>query len=478
MKSLVQLITLACLLTGSIDSQGQNPNPNSALDAYIQGEMTNERFPGVATVIVKNGEIVWLETYGFADVANNIPVEDTTVFLLASLSKVFTGTAVMQLYENGQIDLDEDINRYLPWTIDVPGHESDSITFRQLMTHTASVEDNGPVMDTYYDYPDPSITLADCMQRYFSTAGSDYDAVGNFFTNAPGTLFSYSNMGTALDGYLVEAVSGTGFDQFCKDNIFDPLCMNKTAWFMADFDSSHVARPYQYSGGSYMPYNHYGFADYPDGQLRSNVLDLARFMVAYLNGGTLGANSILTSNSVNEMWSTQIPALNQQQGLNWYEEELFHTGGTSWLWGHNGGENGVSTDMYLDPVNNIGLCVLTNGEGDALYICDELYDFALGLTPTSSIPVDCAPVGIASQTPNEIAVFPNPAGEQVTFDLTSIPEATTIILMDAPGKRLIEEVSQPAQQHTMQLNLPKGLYFYLLNDLQGNVLSSGKLIIE
>ncbi|HNI44466.1 MAG TPA: serine hydrolase domain-containing protein, partial [Chitinophagales bacterium] len=391
MNKAVQILrTVVIVLISLSSASGQtNPNPNSSVDALILDEMDTEHFPGVSTVIVKNNKIVWIESYGFADVANSIPVRDTTVFLLASVSKVFTGTAAMQLVENNVIDLDDDVNQYLPWTLQIPGFTTNPVTFKQLMTHTSSIEDNDAVMDTYYDYPDPSITLPDCMQRYFATNGSDYSPTANFLPNTPGSVYEYSNIATALNGYLVELASGMPFDQYCNVNIFDKLCMDKTSWFFADFNEADVARPYAYSGGNYVPYPHYGFADYPDGQLRSNVVDMANFMIAYLNGGTLNGNSILSPAAINQMWTPQIPSLDPTQGLNWYQEELYHSNGTSLLWGHNGGENGVSTELYLDPINKIGICVLTNGEGDALFICDELYDYALNLSTTSGISPAC-----------------------------------------------------------------------------------------
>ena len=90
-----------------------NPNPNAAVDAFIQNEMNIQHLPGVSAVIVKDNKIVWINSYGYADVANAIPVQDTTVFLLASVSKIFTGTAAMQLYENNIIGLDDDGNEWL-----------------------------------------------------------------------------------------------------------------------------------------------------------------------------------------------------------------------------------------------------------------------------------------------------------------------------------------------------------------------------
>jgi len=140
-------------------SLAQNPNPSTTLDAEILNEMNTRHFPGASTIIVKNGEIVWVESYGYADIVNSLTVEDTTVFLLASVSKLFTGTAAMQLYESEIIDLDADVNNYLPWSVDVPNFTNDSITARQLMTHTASINDNWGVMSTYYGYPDPTISL-------------------------------------------------------------------------------------------------------------------------------------------------------------------------------------------------------------------------------------------------------------------------------------------------------------------------------
>ena len=372
-KSLLLLFLPFCLMA-------QNPNPSTALDNYILGEMSTEKIPGMSTLIVKEGEIVWIESYGFADIENNIPVTDTTVFLMASVSKVFTGTSLMQLHENGQIDLDEDINNYLPFSVDIPNHFSDSITFRMLMTHTSSIKDNGTVMDTYYSIGDPTITLADCMERYFSTSGSDYSATANFHTNPPGTSFDYSNMGTALAGYLVEVILGIPFSDYCNNNIFDEICMTNTSWYLADFDTSYVARPYKWQGGQYVPYNHYGFADYPNGQLRSNITDMANFAISYLQNGTFNSQQILNSTSVNEMLTLQIPNIENTQGLNWYMEEIYLSGGgVIDLWGHNGGEDGVSTDMYINPDNDIGIIVLSNGEGDNLYVVDELYDYALFL---------------------------------------------------------------------------------------------------
>ena len=100
----------------------QNPNPSPELDAYILDEMDYENLPGMSTLIVKGGEIVWVESYGMADIENDVPVSDNTAFLMASVSKLFMATAFMQLEEDGLIDLDEDINTYLPFDVFNPNY--------------------------------------------------------------------------------------------------------------------------------------------------------------------------------------------------------------------------------------------------------------------------------------------------------------------------------------------------------------------
>ena len=383
------ILLILILTTFQQFSLAQNPNPSPILDAEILNEMSTRNFPGASTIIVKNGEIVWVESYGFADIANSLPVEDTTVFLLASVSKLFTGTAVMQLHESEIIDLDADINNYLPWSVDVPNFANDFITARQLMTHTASIKDNWGVMGSYYGYPDPTISLSSCMENYFQNAGTNYNASDNFLNTAPGSTYKYSNMGSALNGYLVEASTGIPFDNYCDNNLFDKLCMVNTAWHFSDFNPNQVATPHNFQNGNYNAIDHYGFADYPNGQLRSTVMDIGNYMIAFLNGGTLGNNSILSSASVNEMLSSQIPTINSVTGLNWKKTLLYHSGGEMMVWGHSGAEQGVSTYLYIDPQNDIGICLLTNGNGDGLYICDDLYDHALNMTVNNSIIPDC-----------------------------------------------------------------------------------------
>jgi CubicO group peptidase (beta-lactamase class C family) len=444
----------------------QNPNPNTTLDIAILNEMNTRNFPGASTLIVKNGEVVWVESYGYADVTNAVSVEDTTVFLLASVSKLFTGTAAMQLHENNTINIDTDLNNYLPWSVQIPNFTNDSITARQLMTHTASIDDNWGVMGSFYGYPDPTISLSDCMTGYFTTSGTNYDASGNFLNAAPGTSYDYSNMGSALNGYLVEASTGIPFDDYCDNNIFDKLCMVNTAWHFSDFNPGQVATPHNFQNGSYNAINQYGFADYPNGQLRSTAMDLGNYMIAFLNGGTLGNNTILSSTSVNEMLSLQIPVIDSVSGLNWHKTKLYHSGGETMVWGHSGGEQGVSTYLYIDPQNDLGICLLTNGEGDGLYICDALYDHALNGTLNNGITPNCGTLTsinqYASQT-NQITIYPNPAKNFIQVK-TETSEEAWFKIHTLTGQLVMSGNTDGPNAYIKLPELPAGLYVFQLEN--------------
>jgi CubicO group peptidase (beta-lactamase class C family) len=477
MKKIIYSIAVGFLVFTSL---AQNPNPNVSLNNTILDLMDAESLPGLSTVIVKQGEVVWMKSFGLADVENNVPVTDSTAFLLASISKLFTGTALMQLADRGVISLNEDISDHLPFPIYNPNYEDEAITFRQLMTHTSSIKD-GDALDGYYSNLDPDISLASCIQRYFSTGGEDYDPVDNFHNSAPGSLYEYSNIATALAGYLVEVISEIPFDQYCRENIFDVLCMENTDWHLADFDTNRVARPHQYVGGQYEPYNHYGFADYPDGQLRMDIRDMSNFMLTVLNSGTLNGNQILSSQSLMEMMSLQIPSLDDTQGLNWYTEELNTNNGYVTVWGHNGGESGVSTDMYLHPATGIGIAVFSNGEGDCLEIVEELYNYALGLVPTGVGGPSCGSVSTLFELPKEGSfVVPNPINKYASIYFQN-NEHTRVRLsvMDFSGKEVANSLATTNEEFYFDRgNLSPGVYFYSLTTDSERSLGHGKIVVE
>jgi len=127
------------------------------LDDFILTQMNQNHIPGLSACIIKRGAVVWRGNYGMANFTNNIPVSSTTVFMLASVAKTVTATALMQVYENGGYQLDDSINAHLPFAVRNPNHPDTPITFRMLLTHTSAIRDNWDVMP--YVEGDPTIPL-------------------------------------------------------------------------------------------------------------------------------------------------------------------------------------------------------------------------------------------------------------------------------------------------------------------------------
>jgi CubicO group peptidase (beta-lactamase class C family) len=329
------------------------------LDDFIQAKMQTAHLPGLAAAIVKNNQLIWSKGYGWAHIGNSVPATADTVFMLASVSKTVTGVAVMQLVEDGLIDLDADVNDYLPFDVRTPQFPNTPITTRMLLTHTAAIEDNWDVLIDLYVQGDSPIALGYFLAEYFTPGGMYYHGLKNFYAYEPGTQYHYCNVAVALAGYLVEVVSGNSFEDQTQQEIFDPLGMDETAWRLADLDINNIAMPYRHvGGGQYQPYGYYGYPDIPDGALRTSVNQLARFLIAFINFGTYNGISILPPQSVTEMRTEQIPDILPGQGLIWYQEER----NGDILLGHNGGDDGVTTQMFFRLSDGVGTILLANGD--------------------------------------------------------------------------------------------------------------------
>jgi len=154
------------------------------LDSFILATMNTYHIPGVAACVVKDGRIIWTGAYGHAIIEQDVPVADTTLFMLASISKTFTGAALLQLWEAGLFELDDDINDYLPFAVFNPNHPESVITFRELLTHTSSIKDNWEVMLSVYAWGDSPIPLGDYVEGYLTPGGEYYSATANFSVEA------------------------------------------------------------------------------------------------------------------------------------------------------------------------------------------------------------------------------------------------------------------------------------------------------
>lgn len=345
-------------------------NSGSEFETFLDEEMDIEHMPALSVLLFRGDSILYESYKGMADREQGIPLEEDDLFLLASVSKVITATALLQLYDDGMLSLDDPINNYMPFAINHPDYTI-PITFRMLLTHSSGIAD-GPAMDDEYYYGmDSPVALGTFIQSYFVPGGADYSASDNFYNFEPGTDYEYSNMGNALIGYLVEVISGQDFNQYCKQHIFQPLGMQHSYWQLDEIPGT-IVRPYRYHRRDYEPIEHYTFTDYPNGGLRSTARDLHRFFSAFVNNGISNNYTLLKPATIAEMSELQIPNIDAEVGLH-----LFIMDKQNNLWGHDGGEEGVATLVAFNLSNRTGVILLTN-EGDANleYIMRTGYDWA------------------------------------------------------------------------------------------------------
>ena len=242
-----------------------NFGDSTYLDSIIVQIMEEHHVPGASTYIFRDNQILWNRSYGYADIKQNKKVTDSTTFITASISKVFTATALMQLWEDGLFELDDNINNYLPPELQVvnPDYPDDAITFRHLLTHTSSIAYDWPLTASLYCIGDCPTPLESFLIDYLMPGGKYYNR-GPFISWAPGTKWEYGNEDIALLGYLVEVLSDTSFEDYCQQNIFIPLGMNETSFFLSGMDNNNIALPYyEYSGGEHRTDGHVGFPVYP-----------------------------------------------------------------------------------------------------------------------------------------------------------------------------------------------------------------------
>jgi len=350
------------------------------LDEFMLERMEAIPVSGLGACIIKDGSVVWSKGFGWADIEKKIPYDpERTIQNIGSVSKTITATAVMQLWEQGKFRLNDDVNDYLSFVVRNPRFPDVPITFKQLLTHRSSIMD-GPPYDESYSCGDPQISLSKWLEEYFTPEGEYYESEKNFHVWKPGQEGelpsqprAYSNVGFGLLGHLVETISKTTFGDYCKSRIFEPLGMTETSWYLKDLNLSRHAQPYTYipagesrrmlqkggrmektsQNGGFFPHCLYSFPNYPDGLVRTSVLQLAHFLQAYINEGVYQNTRILKTETVQTMLSRD----HYGGGLCWAERSL--PDGDS-IWVHTGGDPGINTLMCFRMSDKAGIIIFIN----------------------------------------------------------------------------------------------------------------------
>ncbi len=381
---LVGLLVIWCLLpTQQILSDTVQDQ-----DEFTERLLIEAAIPGLAVARLKAGEVVYLNGYGVANVESGVRVTQDTLFNIASISKPIMGTVLLQLVDQGLLDLDRDINGYLPFRIDNPLVTGEVITTRHLATHSSGIAD---YYDTasYYANSDPDITLEEHLRSLLTPEGSKYDKGRFFLPHSPGTKRSYSNLAAGVAGLLVESVTGTSLADYSDKTLFRQLNLNNTNWRLQGLRLAAIATPYEvrqcvpftglcadtespkanfiisklfsppFENKTYVPYPHFGNPQYPDGGIRTSIADLSTLLSGILKNTAADGTPLLSESSYRELFKLQLPTnISERQRFFWRDRDG--------LTGHTGSDLGVYTSAYFDLETGDGYIVLMNRGVDSM----------------------------------------------------------------------------------------------------------------
>jgi CubicO group peptidase (beta-lactamase class C family) len=335
----------------------------ATLDTFIEQQMHEAGIAGLGAAIVVDRRVVWMHGYGEADRARGVPFTTDTAMNVGSITKTVTGVALMRAVQAGKLDLDADIDAYLPFAVSNPAFPDAPITLRQLATHTSGITDRWEVYDRAYHYGgDAPQALGEFLRDYFVPGGAQYSK-DNFLASAPGTHREYSNIGAALAGYIVERATGERLDALTQRDIFAPLGLRHTGWFLADVDRDNQSTLYVAQNGMTIPIPSYGLTTYPDGGLRTSVADLSRLFAMLLDGGELDGVRILDAGTVAEMQRFHYAGAAVPDNVDPKEKNsgiFWQTKFNGTVMGHGGSDPGVQAEMLASLDRRIGVVVLAN----------------------------------------------------------------------------------------------------------------------
>ena len=344
------LLTLPCARFSPAAGRNDDPDVAAAerfFSTWMQGQLAYRNLPGIAVGVVQDQKLVWAQGFGFADVAAKTPMTPETKFRMASHSKLFTATAVMQLRDAGKIHLDDTVATYLPWfQIRTANANDPAITIEELLTHSAGLPREAGSHWSDLTFPDE-----DGVKAFIESHQAPY---------APEIRWKYSNLGFTIAGLVVEKVSGEKWAAYVQQHIFDPLGMTSSS---VDKDVEGLATGY----GERMPDGTRAKMPFVDAKamaaatgITSNVDDMAKFVSSQFCDGKVGGTQLLSIGALRQMHRVRVLENNWLSG-NAIGFAVSKEGDKIYV-GHGGSYFGYKTQTLMQMEPKVGVIVLTNAD--------------------------------------------------------------------------------------------------------------------
>jgi CubicO group peptidase (beta-lactamase class C family) len=365
------------------------------LGKAIEQTMTNFQVPSISLALVKDDRVVWAQAFGYLNVAKKVPADTETVYVTGSIFKVVVATAVMQLVDEGKLDLDMPVNRYLK-DFQIPNPYDSELVMAAFGSSTVGLlgsEGYGPLLAACAVCPDRTRATPLTMRHLLSHRGGwpnptefrplwgrklptsleELIRTQARVVTRPGQKIEYSNLAFAFNGYLIGQVSGQSFEAAMQKRLFDPLDMTRTAFDPTPAVTENLAIPYQFGGPGKglqaLPYIRIGV--YPAGEVYATPSDLARFLILHLNEGRYKGAQIVSSQAIAEMARVQFGAKGETSGfgLGWYTQR---DNGRQLL-AHDGQVPGFRTIMLADRGKRVAAVLFTNKTANVVENLSQSY---------------------------------------------------------------------------------------------------------
>ena len=369
MKLRLAPILLLCLLS-ILSGQSQI----DSLEIKLSEIQQNSRIPGFAVALVDQDEIKFCKGFGYSDLMNKTPYTSETIQNIGSVSKTFIALAIVKLMEEGKLQLEDPINKYLPFKISNPRFQNNDITIRHLVSHTSSISDTErygiecyvllepyPENDEMFEKKDRKafkplrkikMKDLDVFIKSFLTTDGNFYKKKNFTKNKPGSHYEYSNIGSALAAYIVELISGQNYADYIRESILQPLEMNSSDFNIEQLDKNKFTKRY-FSNLAEVP--DYTLISYPDGGMISSCNDLAIYLQKMIQGygGTASAEHVVNADSYQKMFTILHEEGKEKNAIFWAINKQGRID-------HNGADPGIFTWIEFDPETLTGKVFLCN----------------------------------------------------------------------------------------------------------------------
>jgi CubicO group peptidase (beta-lactamase class C family) len=323
------------------------------IGTFLQSLIDTGGIPGITIAITKDQNIIYTKGFGVTNVDTKERLEPYHTFHIASISKTFTATAVMQLYENGKIDINKPLITYLPY-FKLKDERYHAITIKQMLNHTSGMPD---VDD--YEW-EKAISDEGAAERYTRSLVND-----SLISN-PGSEYHYSNIAFDIMADLIAKVSGIPFEKYVKENILIPLGMKESSFYYPEIKKSLRTSPHVGNPPKVMPIYPYNRMHAPSSTMNTNVLEMSHWAIANMNNGSYKGKQIL-SPQTHLMMMTPTFTTNKERnisiGLSWF---MYPYKGTM-NFEHGGSDDGYRSLLTLIPEKKIGIIILSNIEGIRMY---------------------------------------------------------------------------------------------------------------